>query len=117
MTDRSVALCLTVLNEAESVDELFASIAGQTRPPDRIVVVDGGSTDGTVERIEGWREQGDVYAYFNNDWEGFAVENARSLKRRLRQSPAGRAPAAAAARRAFASSRSAGRSRAASGRA
>ncbi|MBA2446435.1 MAG: glycosyltransferase [Chloroflexi bacterium] len=58
MTDRSVALCLTVLNEAESVDELFASIAGQTRPPDRIVVVDGGSTDGTVERIEGWRERG-----------------------------------------------------------
>ena len=24
---------------------------------------------------------GDVYAYFNNDWQGFAVENARTLER------------------------------------
>ena len=24
-------------------------------------------------------QRGDVYAYFNNDWEGFAIENARSL--------------------------------------
>ena len=27
--------------------------------------------------------RGDVYAYFNNDWEGFAVANARSLERLL----------------------------------
>jgi uncharacterized protein YecE (DUF72 family) len=27
--------------------------------------------------------RGDVYAYFNNDWEGFAVANARSLRRLL----------------------------------
>jgi len=26
---------------------------------------------------------GDVYAYFNNDWEGFAVRNALGLRRRL----------------------------------
>jgi uncharacterized protein YecE (DUF72 family) len=26
---------------------------------------------------------GDVYAYFNNDWEGFAVANARTLERML----------------------------------
>jgi hypothetical protein len=24
-----------------------------------------------------------VLVYFNNDWEGFAVENGRSLRRRL----------------------------------
>jgi len=24
-----------------------------------------------------------VFVYFNNDWEGFAVENALALKRRL----------------------------------
>ena len=36
-----------------------------------------------ARRIEAWREEVDVYAYFNNDWEGFAVENARWLKQRL----------------------------------
>jgi uncharacterized protein YecE (DUF72 family) len=73
--------------------------------------------DEWARRIAQWRRRADVFVYFNNDWEGFAVENGRSLKRRLRPSPAGRAPAAAAARRASASSRSARRSRAASGRA
>jgi uncharacterized protein YecE (DUF72 family) len=73
--------------------------------------------DEWARQIAQWRRRAEAFIYFNNDWEGFAVENARSLKRRLRQSPAGRAPAAAGARRASASSRSARRSRAASGRA
>ena len=30
------------------------------------------------------RRRAEVLVYFNNDWEGFAVANARSLKRRLR---------------------------------
>ena len=35
-------------------------------------------------RIDGWRGDGvDVYAYFNNDWEGYAVRNGRSLRERL----------------------------------
>jgi uncharacterized protein YecE (DUF72 family) len=73
--------------------------------------------DEWARRIAQWRRRADVFVYFNNDWEGFAVENARSLKRRLPPSPAGRAPAAAGATRASASSRSVRRSRAASGRA
>jgi uncharacterized protein YecE (DUF72 family) len=36
-----------------------------------------------TERIRGWREQVGVFAYFNNDWEGFAVRNALGLKERL----------------------------------
>ena len=35
-------------------------------------------------RIAGWRADVEVYCYFNNDWEGFAVKNALWLKRRLR---------------------------------
>jgi uncharacterized protein YecE (DUF72 family) len=35
-------------------------------------------------RIDAWRSAGvDVYAYFNNDWEGFAPRNARRLQRLL----------------------------------
>jgi uncharacterized protein YecE (DUF72 family) len=37
-----------------------------------------------AERIAGWRNDGiDVYAYFNNDWEGFAVSNGVRLKELL----------------------------------
>jgi uncharacterized protein YecE (DUF72 family) len=34
-------------------------------------------------RLETWREHGDVYAYFNNDWEGYAVRNGVGLRERL----------------------------------
>jgi uncharacterized protein YecE (DUF72 family) len=34
-------------------------------------------------RIREWRDEVDVYAYFNNDWKGFAVRNALDLKRML----------------------------------
>jgi uncharacterized protein YecE (DUF72 family) len=33
-----------------------------------------------AQRIERWRRDRDVYAYFNNDREGFAVRNALRLK-------------------------------------
>jgi uncharacterized protein YecE (DUF72 family) len=37
-----------------------------------------------AERIDGWRSNGiDVYAYFNNDWEGFAPRNAVRLQELL----------------------------------
>jgi len=37
-----------------------------------------------AERVARWRDAGvDVYAYFNNDWEGFAIRNALSLKAKL----------------------------------
>jgi uncharacterized protein YecE (DUF72 family) len=36
-----------------------------------------------AKRIEEWRERMDVYAYFNNDWNGYAVRNGVWLDRRL----------------------------------
>jgi uncharacterized protein YecE (DUF72 family) len=66
-----------------------------------------------ARRIAQWRRRAEVLVYFNNDWEGFAVDNAVSLKRRLQPSRDASAHAGAGARRASASSRSARRSRAA----
>jgi uncharacterized protein YecE (DUF72 family) len=40
--------------------------------------------DEWAQRIAAWRASIDVYAYFNNDWLGFAVKNALGLKQRLR---------------------------------
>ena len=39
--------------------------------------------DEWAERLVDWAREIDVYAYFNNDWQGFAVENAAYLQRRL----------------------------------
>jgi uncharacterized protein YecE (DUF72 family) len=36
-----------------------------------------------ARRIAAWREGVDVYAYFNNDWEGYAVKNALWLRKAL----------------------------------
>jgi uncharacterized protein YecE (DUF72 family) len=36
-------------------------------------------------RIDRWRQQADVYAYFNNDWEGYAVRNGLWLSARLKK--------------------------------
>jgi glycosyltransferase involved in cell wall biosynthesis len=46
-----VSLIATVLNAEEHVGGFLASIVAQTRRPDEVVVVDGGSTDGTVDRL------------------------------------------------------------------
>jgi len=47
----------------------------------------GNYSDTEVEewaaRIHRWRAEVEVFAYFNNDWEGFAVANGRRLQRRL----------------------------------
>lgn len=43
-----VSVIATVLNERESVGALLDSLAAQSRPPDEVVVVDGGSSDGTL---------------------------------------------------------------------
>lgn len=52
-----VSLVLTVLNEAASIGGLLLSIAAQSHPPDEIVIVDGGSTDGTDTILERWRNR------------------------------------------------------------
>lgn len=47
-----VSVISTVLNERESIRRLMDSLLAQTRRPDEIVIVDGGSQDGTVAEIE-----------------------------------------------------------------
>jgi uncharacterized protein YecE (DUF72 family) len=37
-----------------------------------------------ARRIAQWRRDTEVYAYFNNDWEGYAIRNARRLKALLK---------------------------------
>lgn len=47
-----VSVICTVLNEGPAVEKLLDSLAGQTRPPDEIIFVDGGSTDETAAILQ-----------------------------------------------------------------
>jgi uncharacterized protein YecE (DUF72 family) len=38
-------------------------------------------------RIADWRAEEEVFAYFNNDWQAFAVRNAQALQRQVDASP------------------------------
>lgn len=50
----TISVIATVLNERDSVRRLLESFETQTLPPDEIVIVDGGSTDGTLDVLRAW---------------------------------------------------------------
>jgi uncharacterized protein YecE (DUF72 family) len=39
--------------------------------------------DTWARRLSQWRRDTEIYAYFNNDWQGFAIRNAKRLKAKL----------------------------------
>ena len=47
----AVSVTSTVLNEVDDIDGLVSTLAGQSPPPKEVIIVDGGSTDGTWERL------------------------------------------------------------------
>lgn len=49
-----VSVIATVLNEGQAIERLLQSLADQSRLPDEVVIVDGGSTDGTVAILGEW---------------------------------------------------------------
>lgn len=53
----TVSLIMTVRNEAASLPGLLDSVLRQTMLPAEVVIVDGGSTDGTVEVALGYRDR------------------------------------------------------------
>lgn len=51
----NVSVIMTVKNEERSLGPLLDSLIQQTRPPDEVVVCDGGSTDNTLAVLEEYR--------------------------------------------------------------
>lgn len=54
----TVSVIATVKNEGRSVDRLLDSLAAQSRLPDEVVIVDGGSTDDTRDILEQHAQSG-----------------------------------------------------------
>ncbi len=55
-----VTLIASVKNEAGNVENWLRGIKEQSRPPDEIIIVDGGSTDGTVEQLEAFTQKSTI---------------------------------------------------------
>lgn len=47
----SVAVVVTVLNEERTIGALLSALESQTRIPDEVIIIDGGSSDTTVSKI------------------------------------------------------------------
>jgi len=53
-----VSVIVPVRDEEDSIHELLDSLVAQTRPPDEIVITDGGSVDATPNIIEDYKRRG-----------------------------------------------------------
>lgn len=52
----SVSVIMTVYNEATSIAGVLATLKNQTLVPTEVVIVDGGSSDATLDIIQKWRD-------------------------------------------------------------
>jgi glycosyltransferase involved in cell wall biosynthesis len=53
----NISICITVLNEEKGIAPLLDSLLSQSKKPAQIIVVDGGSTDKTVEIIRHYQQK------------------------------------------------------------
>jgi glycosyltransferase involved in cell wall biosynthesis len=54
-----ISVVVPVLNEEQSIRALLDGLLHQARPPDEILIVDGGSTDATPHIVEEYKAQTD----------------------------------------------------------
>lgn len=83
MSER-VTVIATVLNEAEAIGALLESLERQTRPPDEVIIVDGGSSDGTLAILEDFARQGRLPLKVLS-WPGCNISQGRNLAIRAAQ--------------------------------
>ena len=53
----NISVCITVFNEEGTIAPLLDSLLNQSKKPDQIIIVDGGSNDRTVEIIRHYQRK------------------------------------------------------------
>ena len=80
MKQLQCSVIIPVFNERKGIEEFIHSLYHQTRSPDEIIVIDGGSTDGTYEYLQQQEKEGklQVHRYLSNiaQARNFAVQKA-----------------------------------------
>lgn len=69
-----ISLIITILNEADKIELLLSSIMMQSRKPDEVVMVDGGSKDKTIDLIREYLQIGNLNKVSDKK-NGFEVNN------------------------------------------
>ena len=59
-----ISLIVTILNEAQNIELLLSSMMMQSRKPDEVVIVDGGSKDRTTELIKQYLQLGKCFLHY-----------------------------------------------------
>ncbi len=59
-----VSVCITVLNEERSIEKLLLLLLKQTKKPDEIILVDGGSVDSTIQIIKNFQKKESKIKFF-----------------------------------------------------
>jgi glycosyltransferase involved in cell wall biosynthesis len=78
-----VAVVATMRNEAHTIRDLLKAIAAQSRVPDEVILVDGGSTDDTVAVARAYAEQPPVLSHL-----GLCAKGANGADRTEASRPA-----------------------------
>jgi len=77
-----IAVVVPTLNEVDNIDSILTAVLLQATPKIRleVLVADGGSTDGTVERVRGWEQKAPVSLVASTGKRGLAGDVLTAAK-------------------------------------
>ncbi len=79
MSPPTVSVVMPAFNRGTTIDAALASVRGQIRLPDEIVIVDDASDDDTVPRAESWSDQLPITLVRNSVNEGCGAARMRAV--------------------------------------
>lgn len=59
----NISICITVLNEEKGIGPLLESLLSQSRKPEQIIIIDGGSRDKTTEIIRHYQQKNSIIKF------------------------------------------------------